>query len=431
MKRDKRDNGATTGTSITPMQSSAADRICSQCSLALPWTGAGGALEACWCEYCARNVKPEFRAAHERALAFRNTLRELLKLKALPDKVLEEIRTCWQRDIWTHLRGSDGQSFKTFDDFCSDPLGLGCEPAPVKALLEQWVGATALALAITPVAQPGRRTDRVKGTCRRTGEKSRPRRTDTRHRTIHSGPKLLATAVGRRLVGKMNAEFLVGYGKKYPNCERFAALMRQIEEGLAADAAADHVSMRMACSNQVQALREGMPATLGGGKKRRNDPQTRPVIARGKALSAPTTTADRMLAGGEDAPACASLAMQLSAPECARGAESSTTTELLAPVVTQGRVDTPTVPDVSERRGLLVGLLRAWRPIVALVGDGPELRVWLELLESMTADAPCVGDDELYARLTVNLRVSSSAATPSATNALVCNATGSERRDAA
>lgn len=420
-KDNKGERGKTIGASITSASAAENDRVCSQCSLALPWTGDGGALEACWCPYCQRSVKPEYRGPHDRAVAFRDTLRGLLMLKTVPEEVLGEIRTCWHRRIWTSLLGSDCRPFKTFDDFCRDPMGLGCDPAPVKALLTEWVGAAAFALATTPVAQQGRRTDRLKGTSRQSGEKSRPSRTDSRRRKIHRGPQVLVDAVGSRVLGTMNAEFLARYDAKNPGCTQFAAILRQLEEGVAKPKA-ERASIRLAISGQVLALKDGTPSSSRRGRKTRNEVLTPSLAPGNRAPRAPVSTANPLLsarADRQEAPATAPGDM-LRLPEFTGPGESSA---LLLPVLAGD--DGQSVAGASELRASFVDLLRAWRRIIAVVGDDLELSVWLELLQGATAHDVRIDDEQLYARLATQLRVSRAMGRASVSNELVSGASPS------
>jgi hypothetical protein len=342
-------------------------------------------------------VKPEYRAPHERALAFRNTLRELVKVKTVPDRVLAELRTCWQRNIWTSLLGSDGRLFKTFGDFCRDVRGLGCEPAPVEALLTELIGATAFALSATPVAQPGRRTDRHDPTSRRRGEKSRPSRTHTRHRTIHRGPPVLVQAVGCKVLGKMHAEFLAGYHQENPECARFAALMHQLEDGVAAQGKADRAAARTAISGEVQALKTALrrsPQGRSGRRKASGSPMAVPANEAG----ASGTTPSHQVAASTDSDA-AEARPPVGASVRAGRSEACPRPPLLAPPSCIARADLPTSSDGPDLHALFLDLLRTWRRIVAHAGDGLDLPRWLEVLHC-AASGECRDDDHtLFARL--------------------------------
>jgi hypothetical protein len=412
-KNNKDERATATGASISAARAADNDRVCSQCRLALPWAGDSGALEACWCPFCERSVKPEYRGTHDRAVAFRETLRGLVMLKKVPEQILEEIRTCWHRRIWTSLVGSDYRPFKTFDDFCRDSQGLGCDPAPVKALLTEWIGAAAFALATTPVAQQGRRTDRLAGTSRHDGEKSRPSRTDSRHRKIHRGPHVLVDAVGTRILGKMDAEFIARYHAENPRCTRLAAIVRQLEEGVAKPKA-EHASIRTAISGRVRALKGGTPSSPRRSGKERNEAPTPLVAAGNRAPGASMSTTIPLLSAGADGKEAAATApgAMLNQPEVTGEGESS-----LLPVVAGDHGQSPA--GASELRATFVDLLRAWRRIVAVVGDDLESSVWLELLQAATADDGCIDDDELYARLAAHLRVARAMGSTAIGNELV------------
>jgi hypothetical protein len=423
LKRDDKANrDAVAGTSIKPPTPNGNDRVCSQCGLALPWTGDGGALEACWCPYCQRSVKPEYRGPHDRAVAFRDTLRGLLMLKTVPEQVLEEIRTCWHRRIWTSLVGSDCRPFKTFDYFCRDAMGLGCDPAPVKAFLKEWIGAAAFALATTPVAQQGRRTDRLDGTSRRNGAKSsRPSRTHSRNRKIHRGPQVLVDAVGGHVLGTMHAEFLARYDVEHRGCTRLAGILLQLEEGVAKPEA-ERAAIKRAVSGQVQALIDGMPSSPRRGGKKRNEVPKPSVAARDRAPRAPMSTTDRLLGARTDGQEAAAIAPggMLGLPEFTAEGESSA----LLQSVLGGHHGQP-VAGASELLASFVDLLRAWRRIIAVVGDDLELSVWLELLQGATAHDVRIDDDELYARLATHLRMSRGMGRASVSNEVVSGGSSS------
>lgn len=401
MKQSKGDQGNEPPRGLiaqTGPGASAGDRVCSQCGMGLSWGGESGALETCRCDFCQRDVKPKFRTAHERATAFRNTVRELLKVNALPARVTEELRACWHRSIWTNLAGSDLKPFKTFDDFCRDPAGLGCDPVPVKAILEKWVGAAAFALGITPVAQQGRRTDRLEGTSRRNGDKSRPARTDSRHRAIHRGPQVLAQAVGSNVLGKMNAEFLASYGAKNPGCTRFAEIVRQLEAGVAKPKA-ERVSSRIAVSGQVQALKNATQSPSRRSRKKPDEVTPPPMAADSGETGAPLTKPDRL---------CSAQAAAQGAATSALGGLPSTDMNDSAepPVLLQralGRGHDQNAARALELRASFFELLRAWRQMVALVGDDLDLRGWLALFENATDRVPGTDDEELLSRLEAEL----------------------------
>jgi hypothetical protein len=400
-KDHKGERGTTTGASITSTRVAENDRVCSQCRLALPWTGDGGALEACWCPFCERRVKPEYRGPHDRAVAFRDTLRGLVMLEKVPEQVLEEIRTCWDRRIWTSLFGSDCRPFKTFDDFCRDPMGLGCEPAPIKALLTEWVGAAAFALATTPVAQQGRRTDRLAGTSRQNGEKSRPSRTDSRHRKIHRGPQVLVDAVGSRILGKMNAEFLARYAAENPRCTLLAEILRQLEEGVAKPKA-EHTAIRAAISGRVNALKGGTPSPSRRGAKKRNELPTPSVAAKNRASGTDMSTTVRLPSARADRNEAVPTGPvdMLSLPEATGEGQSAA---LRLPVVAGDHGQS--ADGAPELQVVFADLLRAWRRIVAVIGGDLELSIWLELLQAATVHDGGIDDDDLYALLATHLRV--------------------------
>lgn len=410
--------GSTRGSiASTGGSTSTGDRVCGQCGLVLPWRGADGALEACWCEYCRRDVKPTFRTAHQRATAFRNTLRELLKVHALPEQVMQELRACWERSIWTSLLGSDLKPFKTFDDFCRDPAGLGCDPAPVRAVLEKWMSAAAFALVTTPVAQQGRRTDRLAVTSSRRGDKSRPRRTDTRHRTIHGGPEILVTATGRGLIGKMNAEFLAGYAKRHPGCERLAALLRQLEAGLEVTDKAAVVSLRIAISNDVRSLKDDRPSnqTGGGAKVRKPSPARTAAMTDGSngGRAAPVIRLLPAASAGEDArirPHSA-LSVPPDGPSC--GTPSSTA--VLAPASAERRAADEAIREaLADVQPSFVSVVRAWRQLASLLPNDAVRRTCVDLLHVVTSRDPGISDDDLYTCLTAQVGAERSLVAPSA-----------------
>jgi hypothetical protein len=225
---------------------------------------------------------------------------------------------------------------------------------------------------------------------------------------------VLVDAVGSRVLGKMNAEYLARYDAENPGCARFAAILRQLEEGVAKPKA-ERVSMRIAISGQVLALKDGASSSSRASRKR-NEVLTPSVAAGNRAPGAPMSTTDRLHRARADRKEAAATGPgdMLSLPEVTGEGESSA---LRLPVAAGDHGQS--AAGASELRAAFVDLLRAWRRIAAVIGDDLELSVWLELLQAATTHDRCIDDDELFARLATHHRVARATGSSSVSNELV------------
>lgn len=282
---NKSDNRSQRGGRLAPsakvsLAATDSNRVCPYCEEAMPLAEGEGVLTSCECARCRRLVKPRLRTAVEQATKFRNSLRLLVRLQVAPERVIDEVFAELDREIWTNLSGIDGERFKTFEAFCLDPKGLGCDPAPVKALLVNLRGRNATKLLTVPQRRQGHRSD-LDATSRPKGEKSsKTSGTDTRLRTILDGPPEVLRAFKKERLSEKAAASLASYAQQHPRCPQLQDILRDLRSFPTEEISA---AILRGVSTRIQAL-------LIDPKRKAEPPQQWPLASEDSPTKIPKVT---------------------------------------------------------------------------------------------------------------------------------------------
>lgn len=291
-------------------------RVCAHCWSPLPQQPGAGGQALCRCDRCEAEVKPSYLSPEDRARKFRDDLRVLVRVEIKPAEIAAELLAGLEQRIWTNLRNASNQPFADFDDFCRQPSGLNAEPAVVRGLIKKLHGRNALKLITVPATRQGRRTD-LDPTCRPQDEKSKTPATDTRCRTIQSGPPAARLAFWRAHLPEKEAARLATHAAQNPECPLLKSILKDLERIPANE---KPVPVLKGIRARIQAL----PLARGATKKAPHEASCASEVAATGAstsrdLTAANSTAPRSHGAGVDGP----VGVDAAGP--AAGANGSTT----------------------------------------------------------------------------------------------------------
>ncbi|MEO8182922.1 MAG: hypothetical protein ABI895_29170 [Deltaproteobacteria bacterium] len=214
--------------------------------------------------------------------------------------MVEEVFAELDRELWTSLSGIDGEPFKTFEAFCLDPKGLGCDPGPVKALIVKLRGHNATKLLTVPQRRQGQRND-LEATSRPKGEKLRKTPGNhTRCRSILGGPPNVERAFRSRQLSEKDSASLSSYALRNPDCPKLKAILLDLGNVPAT------ASPRAVLKDLRGRIRELSAA--GGRSKKALAPEQRPPSSSTSTPDISTVTASLGSGGAENQAVQVSLA---------------------------------------------------------------------------------------------------------------------------